>query len=176
MIQLREDPRRALILGGGQSGSAIFNMLQNEELVEVVGIADKRSDAPAIRMAKEYGIPTYFDIEDAVKNSAPCVVFNLTGNEMVEDVAGEILGEGAVIGGLQAKLILKMINRLRDAKEKLLFEATHDPLTGAYNRRHMLTTIHEGIAQSRRYDFWITSNQSMTPMATRPVMPSSKVS
>jgi len=153
MGQLKEDPRRALILGGGRSGAAIFDMLQQEELVDVVGLADKRSDAPAMLLAQQQGIPTYCDIEEAVRSSAPCVVFNLTGNEMVEDVAAEILGAGGVIGGLQAKLILKMVNRLLDAKEKLFFEATHDPLTGAYNRRHILTAMNEGIAQAKRYSF-----------------------
>jgi len=153
MIQSKESPNRALILGGGQAGSAILEMLQNEELVEVIGVADRHPDAPAMLLAKENDIPTYHDIEEAIKSCTPCIVFNLTGNEMVEDVAAGILGVGSVIGGLEAKLILKMVNRLKDAKEKLLFEATHDPLTGAYNRRHMLAAMSEGIAQSRRYGF-----------------------
>jgi len=153
MAQLKENPNRALILGGGQGGSAILEMLQNEELVEVVGVADRHPDAPAMLLAKEKGTPTYHDIEEAIKHCAPCIAFNLTGNEMVEDVAAGILGVGGVIGGLEAKLILKMVNRLKDAKEKLLFEATHDPLTGAYNRRHILAAMNEGIAQSRRYGF-----------------------
>lgn len=153
MVTLDEHPRRALILGGGHGGSAMLEMLQNEELVEVVGVADRHPDAPAMLLAKENGISTYHDIERAIKDCTPCIAFNLTGNEMVEDVAAGLLGVGGVIGGLEAKLILKMVNRLRDAKEKLRFEATHDPLTGAYNRRHILATLHEGIAQSRRYDF-----------------------
>jgi len=153
MVQLKENPNRALILGGGQSGTAILKMLQSEELVEVIGIADRHPDAPAMLLAKENGIPTYHDIEEAIKHCAPCIAFNLTGNEMVEDAAASILGVGGVIGGLEAKLILKMVNRLKDAKEKLLFEATHDPLTGAYNRRHMLAALNEGIAQARRYGF-----------------------
>jgi len=153
MALLREDPERALILGGDQGGSAIFDMLQNENLVKVVGIADKNPDAPAMILAREHGIPTYCDIEEAVNKCSPCVAFNLTGNEMVEDVAAGILGAGGIIGGMEARLILKMINRLKDAKKKLQFEATHDPLTGAYNRRHLLTLLNEGIAQSRRYHF-----------------------
>jgi len=153
MVQSKEEPNRALILGGGQGGSAILEMLQNEGLVEIVGVADRHPDAPAMLLAKENGIPTYHDIEEAIKSCTPCIAFNLTGNEMVEDVAAGILGVGGVIGGLEAKLILKMVNRLKDAKEKLLFEATHDPLTGAYNRRHMLAALNEGIAQSRRYGF-----------------------
>jgi len=150
---LREDPHRALILGGGSAGAALLEMLHSEELVEVVGVLDIKSDVPGMLLAREYGIPTYRDIEKALKHCAPCVAFNLTGNEMVEDVAANILGVGGVIGGREAKLILKMVNRLKDAKKKLHFEATHDPLTGAYNRRHALATLNEGIAQSRRYTF-----------------------
>jgi len=153
MTQSKEKPNRALILGGGQEGSAILEMLQNEELVEVIGVADRHQNAPAMLLAKENGIPTYYDIEEAIRSCTPCIAFNLTGNEMVEDVAAGILGVGGIIGGLEAKLILKMVNRLKDAKEKLRFEADHDPLTGAYNRRHMLATMNEGIAQSRRYAF-----------------------
>ncbi len=153
MVQLREDPYRVLILGGGQGGSAIFEMLQNENLVEVVGIVDRNPDAPAMTLAREHDIPTYRDIEEAARNCMPCMAFNLTGNKRVGDIAASILGTGSIIGGLEAELILKMINRLRDTKEKLRFEATHDPLTGIYNRRHILVLLKNGIAQSRRYGF-----------------------
>ena len=150
---LREDPHRALILGGGEGGLAIFEMLRDEELVDIVGVADRDPNAPAMVRARDMGIPTYEDIGEAVKQSAPCVAFNLTGNEMVENVAAEILGAGGVIGGLEARLILRMINRLKEAKARLRFEATHDPLTGIYNRRHMQQLLHDGLAQARRYGF-----------------------
>jgi len=153
MGRLREDPHRALILGGGVGGLAIFEMLQDEELVDIVGVADRDPDAPAMVRARELGIPTYEDVAEAVRNSAPCVAFNLTGNEMVEDVAAQILGAGGVIGGLEARLMLRIINRLKEAKARLRHEATHDPLTGVYNRRHMQQLLREGLAQARRYDF-----------------------
>jgi len=57
MSLLKEDPERVLILGGGQGGSAIFDMLQNESLVKVVGIADRNPDAPAMILAREHGLP-----------------------------------------------------------------------------------------------------------------------
>jgi diguanylate cyclase (GGDEF)-like protein len=153
MGELREDPHRALILGGGDGGSAVFDMLRDEELVEVVGVADRNPDAPAMIRARELGIATYTDIEEAVRKSAPCVAFNLTGNEMVENVAADILGAGGVIGGLEARLILRIVNRLKEAKARLRHEATHDPLTGVYNRRHIQQLLRDGLAQARRYGF-----------------------
>ncbi len=150
---LREDPHRVLILGGGEGGLAIFEMLCDEELVEVVGVADRNPDAPAMIRAHELGIATFTDIEEALKACAPCVAFNLTGNEMVENVAADILGAGGVIGGLEARLILRIINRLKEAKARLRHEATHDPLTGVHNRRHIQQLLRDGLAQSIRYGF-----------------------
>ncbi len=148
-----EKPHRVLILGAGQGGLAVLDMLRDEALVEIVGVADRDPNAPAMIRARELGIPTYKDVREAVKQSAPCVAFNLTGDERAGEAAAGILGAGGVIGGLEARLILRMINRLKEAKARLRFEATHDALTGLYNRRHMRQLLRDGLAQARRYGF-----------------------
>lgn len=152
MKHLRDDPSRVVILGAGEGGSSLLELLLKEKLVEVVAIVDHDSDAPGIKRAAELDIAVFTDIEEALHASAPCVAFNLTENEMVEAVASDILGAGAVIGGLEAKLIWKMVTDLRDAKERLEFQATHDVLTGLYNRRHMLAELERELNQSMRYD------------------------
>jgi len=151
MNPLREDPHRAVILGAGQGGSAILEMLLDEDLVDVVAIVDVDSEAPGLALAKARGIPVYASVEQALRDSAPCVAFNMTGNEMVEVVAAEILGAGGIIGGMEARLMYNMITNLKDAKEKLRYEASHDPLTGLYNRRHILVQLQQGVSQALRY-------------------------
>ncbi len=120
-------------------------------MVEVAAVADVDPDAPAMRLARELGIPTFGNVEQALRASAPCVAFNLTGNEMVEAVAAEILGAGGVIGGLEARLIWKMVTGLRRAKEELRHLANHDALTGLFNRRHMLEQLRRELAGAVRY-------------------------
>lgn len=153
MKRYKEDPRRVLIIGAGRSGSAVLEMLQEEELVEVVGIADIDPAAPGLAIAKQADIPTYDDFETALDACAPCVAFNLTHNEMIEHVAADILGAGAVIGGLEARLLYRMFSKLQAAKEELNFQAMHDHLTGLYNRRSLLQKMEAGIEESSRYKF-----------------------
>jgi len=148
-----ENPQRILILGGGRGGSALLEMLLDEPLVDIIGIADRKPDAPGMRMAREHGIATFNDVEAALQACAPCLAFNLTSNEIVDALATNKLGAGDVIGGLAARLLWKIVTGLKNAKEQLHFEATHDPLTGIYNRRHILSQLQAGIAQAMRYAF-----------------------
>lgn len=153
MKRYREDPRRVLIIGAGRSGSAVLEMLQEEDLVDVVGIVDINPAAPGLILARQAGIDVYEDFGIALEACAPCVAFNLTRNEMIEHVAADILGAGAVIGGLEARLLHRMFSKLQAAKDELNFQATHDHLTGIYNRRCLLEKMEAGLEESTRYKF-----------------------
>jgi len=153
MKRLRGDASRIVILGGGRGGAAMLEMLCDEPLAEVVAIVDYDTDALGILKAKSLGVPTYQDIEKALVASAPCVAFNLTNNEMVEEIAYGILGAGGVIGGLEARLIWRMVTDLKEAKKDLEYQATHDALTGLYNRRYVMDQLHRELSQAVRYGF-----------------------
>ena len=148
---LKEDPHRAVILGAGRGGSAILDMFLDEDLVEVVAIADTDPNAPGLALAREHGVNVYHNVEQALRESAPCVAFNMTGNEMLESVASEVLGSGGVIGGLEARLIWRMVTNLKQTKDELQFQASHDALTGLFNRRHLVEHLHLGVTQAVRY-------------------------
>ncbi len=149
--RLRDDPSRVIILGGGQGGLAMFEMLQDEPLAEVIAIVDVDNDAPGMVAAKSLGVQTFHDVETALLACAPCVAFNLTGNEMVEEVAAGILGAGGVIGGLEARLMWRMVTDLKNTKKDLEFLATHDPLTSLYNRRYITEQLEREVSHAVRY-------------------------
>jgi len=149
--RLRDDPSRVIILGGGQGGLAMFEMLQDEPLAEVIAIVDVDDDAPGVLAAKALGVQTFHDVETALLACAPCVAFNLTGNEMVEEVAAGILGAGGVIGGLEARLMWRMVTDLKNTKKDLEFLATHDSLTGLYNRRYITEQLEREVSHAVRY-------------------------
>jgi len=153
MKRLREDPSRIVILGGGRGGAAMLEMLCDESLAEVVAVVDHNSDAPGIVQAKAMGIPIYTDVEKALVANAPCVAFNFTNNEMVEEIAYGVLGAGGVIGGLEARLLWRMVTDLKEAKKDLEYQANHDPLTGLYNRRFVMDQLHRELGQAIRYEF-----------------------
>ncbi|GAV20024.1 two-component system, chemotaxis family, response regulator CheY [Mariprofundus micogutta] len=151
MGTLREDPHRAVILGAGIGGTAVLEMLLEEELVTVLAVVDRDPSAPGLKLAEQHQVAVYTDVEQALKKCTPCVAFNMTGNEMVEAVVAEVLGSGGVIGGMEANLILSIINNLKKAKEDLKFQASHDPLTGLRNRRYMMEQLQQGVSQALRY-------------------------
>ncbi len=153
MKRLREDPSRIVILGGGRGGTAMMEMLCDEALTEVVAMVDHNADALGILKAKAMGIATYQDVQKALVANAPCVAFNFTNNEMVEEIAYGVLGAGGVIGGLEARLLWRMVMDLKDAKKDLEYQATHDPLTGLYNRRFIMDQLHRELSQAIRYGF-----------------------
>lgn len=151
MKHLRDDPHRVVVLGAGVGGLAMIDMLSQEDLVEIVAVVDYDPDAVGVKRANELRIPVYADMEEGLRASAPCVAFNVTGNEMVEAVASDILGAGGVIGGMEARLMWRMVTNLHEAKDKLEYQATHDELTGLYNRRHMLAEMERELNQVIRY-------------------------
>jgi len=151
MATLIEDPHRAVILGAGRGGSAILEMLLDEDLVEIVAMVDSDVDAPGLALARRHGITVFHDAEQALRASSPCVAFNMTGNEMLESVSTEVLGAGGVIGGLEASLIWRMVTNLKKTKLELQYQASHDALTGLFNRRHIMEQLHQGVSQSLRY-------------------------
>lgn len=153
MKHLREDPSRIVILGAGRGGTAMLEMLCDEPLTEVVAVVDHDSAASGIVQAKTMGIATYKDVEKALIASAPCVAFNLTNNEMVEEIAYGVLGAGGVIGGLEARLLWRMVTDLKEAKKDLEYQATHDSLTGLHNRRFVMDQLHRELSQAMRYGF-----------------------
>ncbi len=148
---LQQQPQRALILGAGRKGSDILAMLLEDELVNVVGIVDMDSDAPGLAQARQQNIPVYASVEQALHECSPCIAFNVTGNEMVEAVASEILGVGGVIGGLAATLMWNVVSNLKRARDDLHFHASHDSLTGLHNRWYMMELLQQGVNQAIRY-------------------------
>lgn len=153
MKRLREDPSRIVVLGGGRGGAAMLEMLCDEPLTEVVAVVDHNADALGVLKARAMGISTYQDVETALIANAPCVAFNFTNNEMVEEIAYGVLGAGGVVGGLEARLLWRMVTDLKEAKKDLEYQATHDPLTGLYNRRFVMDQLHRELSQAIRYGF-----------------------
>jgi len=146
-----DKPHGVVILGGGAGGLAMLEMLEEEELVSVDGIVDTDDAAPGLVVAREHGVPTYNDVELALRTTKPELAFNVTGSDAVQAKALKILGVGGVIGGFEAKIILRIINNMREVKEELHFQASRDMLTGLYNRRYMMDQLHQNISLAIRY-------------------------
>lgn len=111
-----------LIIGAGRGGVALLEMFMEDNLVEVVGIADTNPDAPGINLAKQHGISTYTDSVKALqacKGYTDCIVYNLSHNDAIAEEAFKIFGDRRVASGPEVKLFWQMVTNLKQIKVEL---------------------------------------------------------
>ncbi len=149
---MKNDNNRALIIGGGCGGCAMLEMLLEEKMIRVVGVVDIVADSPGMELARASGIPTFTDLDEALKDCEPCMVFNLTGDMKVNEKLTKKNHMGGIIGGVEALMMWRMVTRMQEMQNELFHLAHHDPLTGIYNRRYMLDHLKHGLEEALRYD------------------------
>ena len=150
--QIAEHGNRVLIIGGGQGGRAMLEMFLEEKMVRVTGVVDTRSDAPAMELARASNIPVFADLDAALTACEPCLVFNLTGKDDLHRTLIDKGHIGGIVGGVESLMMWKMVTKLQEMQKALYYQAHHDPLTGAYNRRYVLDHLQQGLNEAARYD------------------------
>lgn len=143
-------PQRILVIGAGLGGTAMLEIFIDDPLVEIVGIVDANSQAPALQIAKQLNIQIFTNLTDAIEASRPCLAFNLTGNDSVTTEAASQLGHDNVIGGFQARFIWNLLTRLKKSNEQITNLAYHDSLTTLPNRILFYDRLNQAIAKARR--------------------------
>lgn len=113
-----------LIVGAGPGGSALLDIFSKEVRIKIIGIVDTNPDAPAIKLANELNVKVYTDIEAALEKSGNCIVFNMTHDQSLAEVAARYVGAGSVIGGQEARFFWHIITRLQTVKTELLDNQT----------------------------------------------------
>jgi diguanylate cyclase (GGDEF)-like protein len=143
-------PQRILVIGAGLGGTAMLEIFIDDPLVEIVGIVDANSQAPALQIAKQANIQIFTDLTEAIAASRPCLAFNLTGNDGVTTEAASQLGNDNVVGGFQARFIWNLLTRLKKSNEQITNLAYHDSLTTLPNRILFYDRLNQAIAKARR--------------------------
>lgn len=59
-------------------------------------------------------------------------------------------------GGSSVHVFVRDITERRETEERLLFEATHDALTGLFNRRHFMERFGGAVRSAKRYGYPLT--------------------
>ncbi len=111
-----------LILGAGRGGSALLEMFLEDDLVNVIAMADPDGEAPGIKLAKKHGIATYTDSRKALlacRDYPECIVYNLTHDDSMSGLVAEVLGQKKITSGPEAKLFWQMVTNLKRIKEEL---------------------------------------------------------
>ncbi|MDD4928079.1 MAG: diguanylate cyclase [Gallionella sp.] len=111
-----------LIIGAGRGGHALLEMFLEDNLVQVIAIADTNPDAQGIQLAKKNGIPAFDHAADALlacRHHPDCIVYNLSHNDAIADEVDKIFPGKRVASGPEVKLFWQMIMNLKQTKGEL---------------------------------------------------------
>jgi len=151
---------KVVIIGAGMGGISLIEILHNDPLVQVIGVADLDVDAPGIRLAKKLHIPVTKDFKRLLLSKEADLVIDVTGNPSVEALLHSALPPGmAIIGGPSAKFMWQLIEERVQSKEKIeqhLLEyqslyrlyVKEVELTIAEERTRIACDIHDGLIQT----------------------------
>jgi len=145
-----QDIKRILVIGAGRGGTAMLELFLEDKQIEIVGIVDPDPQAPALVIAKKHGIRDYSNLADAIEESRPCIVFNLTGDDSVTAYSESQLGSKNTIGGFQAHFLWNLLTRLKQTNEQITRLAHHDSLTELPNRILFYDRLNQAIARAHR--------------------------
>jgi diguanylate cyclase (GGDEF)-like protein/PAS domain S-box-containing protein len=119
------------IAGGGISGSALISLLRGDLSTNLVGVYEKKQDAPGVVLARKWEIPIFNEIRDLV-TVRPDMVINVTGDSTISnEIRVAFQNRIEVIEGIGARLLWEIIEKQKRAKievikttadQKLLYE------------------------------------------------------
>ena len=138
---------RLAIVGGGRGGLDFLRLFHQAKDIEILGIADIRPEAAAIKYAQSIGISTTTDFRQLIKEDKVDLIVDVTGNP---DVRLEILKEKdpqvELLGGITAKLIwnfIEMLERKVEERTRELKEVQQELLR---NKLTMLQQLSSGVS------------------------------
>ncbi len=95
-----------MILGAGKGGLAFLELFAHLPGVAILGIADKDSNALALRKARELGVPVVEDPIDLIESEEANLIIDVTGDPEMAWSIDEYRKPGVeVLGGAAAKLL-----------------------------------------------------------------------
>ncbi len=109
-----------LIVGGEEKGRALISSFRNSDLVAILGVVDNNSNAPAIKLAKELGIPTGKTCQEFLGNKNIDKIINTTGSkETKESLLKTKRFDIELLNVDSADLMLELISKCSDLEEDL---------------------------------------------------------
>ncbi|SIS36961.1 sigma 54-interacting transcriptional regulator [Salimicrobium flavidum] len=129
--------KRVIIVGAGTGGSALLELLNETDQLEIVAITDVDSQADGLRKAAEFSVPTGTDWKDWLDDSID-IIFEATGDEQVfRELQNGTSQNVVVVPGT----IAYVFSTLLEEKNALLSEKIEQ----AHNQDLILNSIHDGM-------------------------------
>ncbi|QZT32669.1 sigma 54-interacting transcriptional regulator [Caldalkalibacillus thermarum TA2.A1] len=139
--------KKIFLVGAGSGGTALLKTLQHMESLKVIGVSDRNVNAPGMKEARKYGIPTGTDYTRMISDDVE-VIIETTGDESVFHHLRQIKPKHAVvIPGSIARIIMSLIEEKENLIQQLrhhhheldiILNSTHDGMM-AVNKKGIIT-------------------------------------
>ncbi|MGH0939823.1 sigma 54-interacting transcriptional regulator [Bacillus mycoides] len=129
--------QNVLIVGAGEGGSTLLNLLQNSNIFQIIGVIDSNPIAKGLQIAKEYGTPIGDSVTPFLSMHID-VMFDMTGDYDLHKV---LLGSKHKDTLLIPGDIAKIVTRLAHEKESLIGKLEEQTQQGNL----ILNSTHDGM-------------------------------
>lgn len=109
-----------LIIGGGQGGTALLDILHNDPTANVLGLVDINPDAKGIILAKKMGLTVSKYATTFFRKDKPTVdlLIDVTDNSQLREELNSIKPkETKLIGGITARFIWQLIDTQKEKRQ-----------------------------------------------------------
>ncbi|WP_454015503.1 sigma 54-interacting transcriptional regulator [Bacillus sp. Marseille-Q7846] len=127
--------QKVLIVGAGEGGSTLLNLLQSSNIFQIIGIIDINPIAKGLQMAKEYGVTIGESVTPFLSMRID-VMFDMTGDdELHKELLKKKHKDTLLIPGDIAKIVTRLAHEKEDLIGKLeeqtqqgdlILNSTHD--------------------------------------------------
>lgn len=108
---------KVLIIGAGQGGRALIEILRHEKDTQIVGVVDTSLKAPGILLAAKHNIPISKDYHVFLPQAD--VIINVTGDQsLTQELRKEIKAGQEIIGGSSARLFWHLVTERQKSIEE----------------------------------------------------------
>ena len=114
---------RVVIIGAGRGGSALIDILHQDPLVKIIGIADVNPNAPALDIAQRKSISTTNDYRKLLTRNVDLII-DVTGSPAVHEALEADPRKIEVMGSHSAMFMWQLVQE--KIKSKALAEVVHD--------------------------------------------------
>ncbi|MBM4141300.1 MAG: diguanylate cyclase [Nitrospira sp.] len=119
---------RVAIVGGNIGGSALISLLRGDPTTELVGVYEKRPDAPGVILSRKWNIPVIEDIM-SLRIVNPEIVINVTGDpKLSNEIRIAFENKVEVIEGIGARFLWEIIEKQKRARIEV-FKIAEDQKT-----------------------------------------------
>jgi len=106
------------IIGGGKSGTSVLRAFSANEEFKIVGIYDIKEDAPGLKLARQKGIPVFYDLNEMINQTVFNIIIETTGNKNLNEIINNNKIKGTTVIESDMANILVTLNETHNKADK----------------------------------------------------------